>query len=432
MNQRLLLSTVGASLVLSGCGLLFGDSLDVSVARPGDADAGGAAATDAGGVDPGDGGAPPPVPPEDGKCAEDRKLCEDACVSLVDPAHGCGGSGCAACTAPEHGTSRCSGGCDFVCAAGFEPAGAFCVTEGPHDVWQALPDMPTVRTRVAAAALADGRVLALGGLYYNAGTTSYVYLSTVEAYTPSTKTWTKLAGMPTARSNLGAATSGGRVFALGGYWTNGLGSETFYDVVEAYTPGTNTWAKVASLGTARSALAAAALPDGRIFALGGQGASGYLAAAEVYTPATSTWTPIANMPTKRARLAAAAGVDGRIYAIGGVTSGEVLLGTVEVYTPSTGKWTAAASLPTPRRGLVAAAGLDGRIYAIGGEAASGMVSTVEVYTPATNTWATAGGMSVARMYMGAARGPDGRIYVVGGETGGSAFGYKNDADVYTP
>jgi hypothetical protein len=42
------------------------------------------------------------------------------------------------------------------------------------------------------------------------------------------------------------------------------------DNVEAYTPSTNSWARVTSLNIPRSGLAAAEGSDGRIYAIGGR------------------------------------------------------------------------------------------------------------------------------------------------------------------
>jgi hypothetical protein len=106
---------------------------------------------------------------------------------------------------------------------------------------------------------------------------------------------------------------------------------------------------------------------------------GPLNIVEVYDPPSNTWngTP-AQMPTPRTQLAAAV-VNGKIYAIGGVNSGGSHLNTVEVYDPSSDTWGAAAPMPTARD-LLAAADANGLIYAIGG-LKRGTVNTVEQYAP---------------------------------------------------
>jgi hypothetical protein len=141
--------------------------------------------------------------------------------------------------------------------------------------------------------------------------------------------------MPTARTDLAAATGpDGRVYAIGG--NHGGPDNTFNPVgtVEAYDPSTNTWSTVAPMPTARNALAAVVGPDGRIYAMGGYAAS-ILDTVEAYSPATNSWTAGASLPTPRTALAAALGSDGRIYAIGGVAVlNGAALNTVAAYTPT--------------------------------------------------------------------------------------------------
>jgi hypothetical protein len=179
------------------------------------------------------------------------------------------------------------------------------------------------------------------------------------------------------------------------------------------------------LPTPRFDLAAAAGPDGRIYAIGGNASTGPTNIVEAYNPATNTWTRVASMPTPRSGLAAVTGPDGRIYAIGGVDilRSPLPLATVEAYTPATNTWTTVASMPTPRELLAAVVGPDGKIYALGGANAAGSpLRTVEAYTIATNTWAEALPMPTARSGLAAVTGPDGRIFAIGGRSDSTALG----------
>jgi len=89
--------------------------------------------------------------------------------------------------------------------------------------------------------------------------------------------------------------------------------------VEVYDPATNRWSRKADMPTPRYALAVAAV-NGKIYAIGGQGAHFTpLATVEIYDPVTDTWSTGTDMPTARSSLAAAA-LNGKIYAIGGVVS----------------------------------------------------------------------------------------------------------------
>ncbi len=90
--------------------------------------------------------------------------------------------------------------------------------------------------------------------------------------TISRGSWATKSRMPTARQFLAAATGlDGRIYALGGFVVDPADprSEQRSRIVEAYTPSTDTWRTVQEMPTARSNLAAAWGPDGRIYAIGG-------------------------------------------------------------------------------------------------------------------------------------------------------------------
>eukprot|EP01044_Picomonas_judraskeda_P029775 COSAG03_NODE_10447_length_650_cov_2.713249_1_plen_216_part_11 len=70
---------------------------------------------------------------------------------------------------------------------------------------------------------------------------------------------------------------------------------------ERYDPAANAWSPIASMGTARTGHAAAAI-DGLLYAIGGQhGSDGgtVLSSGERYDPAANAWSPIASMGTAR-------------------------------------------------------------------------------------------------------------------------------------
>ena len=239
------------------------------------------------------------------------------------------------------------------------------------------------------------------------------------------QTWAKVADMPTGRDSLGAAAGAdGRIYAIGG-----LGDSGPLDTVEAYTPG--SWATMARMPTARYGHAVVAGKDGLIYAIGGLALSGVTATLEVYTPSTDSWATATSMPTAPLVFAAATTADRlTTYAIGGIdgSGGQ----TVEAFTPNAGAgtWANKASMPTASYALAAAWGADGRIYAIGGDGGAFNLDTVEAYTPSTDSWVTVPSMPTPRSYLAATAGADGRIYAIGGQDGPNAVGAT--VEVYTP
>jgi N-acetylneuraminic acid mutarotase len=318
-----------------------------------------------------------------------------------------------------------------------DPAGIH-VTAGGALAWSSYPSMPTALGGSAAAAGRDDRIYALGGL-----NSSGADVPTVQVTDPATGLWSVAAPMPTARDSLAAVTGAdGSIYALGGYFFSSQTGLLELNTAEVYTPATDSWFPAAPMPTARGELAAAAGPDGRIYAIGGRGTditTVEVKTVEVYDPAANSWSTAAPMPTARIGLAAVAGQDGRIYAIGGYnTSG--YLGTVEVYDTVRDSWSTVAPMPSPRGNLAALLGPDGRIYAIGGYNNHGAVTTVEAYDPRTNTWdTTIDGLPAARSFPAAVLGPDGSIYVLGGAGNNTGFvptvqvlGYGSAATVLPP
>jgi hypothetical protein len=228
--------------------------------------------------------------------------------------------------------------------------------------WANLSNLPTSRYYLGEAVGSDGLVYAIGGQ------TNSTWLATVEAYSPSAAKWycsTSVSGctstptppvaLPTARSRFGIVAVGSLIYVIGGQ----TGSSSYTNVVEAYNPSTRTWTcstgdtasgcsstTLAPMPTARTTRAAAG-SNGIIYAIGGYNGSSYLSYVEAYNPTTNSWecssgdsaggcsaTPLTAMPTARAYMGLATGSDGNIYAIGGHNSGGDLT-TVEGYSPLT-------------------------------------------------------------------------------------------------
>jgi N-acetylneuraminic acid mutarotase len=127
--------------------------------------------------------------------------------------------------------------------------------------WSSGAPVPTPRFQTAAALGRDGRIYVMGG---SDGSTA---LSTVEAYSPRTNSWTTVAPMPTPRVALAAtATADGRIYAVGG---RRVESFVALDTVEVYDPSRNAWSSAPGLNQIRYGLAAATSGP-RIYAIGGK------------------------------------------------------------------------------------------------------------------------------------------------------------------
>lgn len=251
--------------------------------------------------------------------------------------------------------------------------------------------------------------------------------------TSATAGWSWVASLPSLFEYDGnvAAAAGpdGRIYALGANQGNGSS-------FAAYVPEKDSWQAIAPAPNPSNGSAATTGADGHIYLM-----TGISGAVDVYDVCTGSWSAIAAMPERRQHMAAATGTDGRIYAIGGALDSEAPTNAVSVYDPAVKTWAPVAPMRTPRSGLAAVTLADGTIYAIGGAPvvlggySTGPLNTVEKYTPGApgtpGTWTTVAGMTTGRYLASAALGADGLIYVMGGITGGSGAG-SNSVETYDP
>ncbi|MEU1185326.1 hypothetical protein ABZ464_48520 [Streptomyces sp. NPDC005820] len=281
--------------------------------------------------------------------------------------------------------------------------------------WITLPSLPKARADLAAAAAPCPRGQSGSCLYAVGGWDSGV-LATAQAYNQRTNAWSTLPDLPTPRYGLAAAAapcpdgqSGTCVYALGGYGASGRVA-----TVQSYDPATGGWTTVTSLGTARAypGAAAAPCPAGQtgtcLYAVGGDDGSGVTARVESFNPVTRTWTTLSALHTARNGVSAAtaicpAGQTGTcVYAVGGLDSTGHVTGAVESYNPVTRAWTTLAALPVPLATPVVAAttcppGQQGTcVYAATGIGAGGARSDAQSYNPLSRVWTTLPSAPTAR------------------------------------
>jgi len=300
-----------------------------------------------------------------------------------------------------------------------------------------LAAMPTPRRELSAASASDGRIFVFGGQSVSGGQVNTGGLATVEAYSPNSNTWacsvgdaagrcgsTTLAPMPTARlETVAMRGADNRLYVFGG-----LNGSTTFDRVEAYNPTTNSWScstgdtacatsarTLAPMPSSRDDMGVSATLDGRLYLIGGENSSGAkLTLVQAYLPGTNSWSTLTPMPIARDDLAAVTVSDGTIYAVGG-NNGTSTLAAVESFDPKTNAWTTQAPLTTSRDDLTAVSGPCGRVYAMAGDNNDALLSTTEVYNIATKTWSTVAPIPTSRDDLAGTTGTDGRLYAIGGD-----------------
>ena len=126
-------------------------------------------------------------------------------------------------------------------------------------------------------------------MIYAVGGSDGTNLSSAECYNIHTGQWTTISSMSQRRKYPGAATIGGKIYAVGG-----CDSTSRHSSVECYDPSTDQWTRLSPMLSSRSGLGLAVL-DGFLYAVGGYDGSTYLSSTERYDPLSDEWTMAPNM-----------------------------------------------------------------------------------------------------------------------------------------
>ena len=125
--------------------------------------------------------------------------------------------------------------------------------------------------------------------------------------------WLSASSLPEPRTEVAAATLGGRIVVAGGFLANGANSRR----VDAYDPPGDSWERLPDLPVSIDHAAAASW-RGRVVVVGGYGPDrAPLRAAFLYDG--SRWRTLPRPPEERAAAAAVATADGRVWVVGGRT-----------------------------------------------------------------------------------------------------------------
>jgi hypothetical protein len=266
--------------------------------------------------------------------------------------------------------------------------------------------MSTPRVGHTATALADGRVLLVGG-WPGEGR---LPLETAELFDPATNAFGPAAARMAARRGGHTATRlrDGSVLIVGG--TSGSVALT---TVELYSPVQGGFRAVAPLPAPRATHGAALLADGRVLVVGGQSGVGHgnslVDTAFVYDPARDAWQEVGRLSVPKYKLAVAPLPDGGALVIGGQTADEAgaRLDTTELFDSRTGRFRSGPTMAERRYKISEAVALlaDGRIAVGGGYG-------LETYADGRFTKAGTGGYE--RQFPAVVALRDGAVLVTGG------------------
>lgn len=201
--------------------------------------------------------------------------------------------------------------------------------------WSAVGDLIASRFDHTATVLGDGRVLLAGGL--TLGEDAVHPTESAELYDPSAESFSRSSSMQSSRADHAAvALADGRVLVVGG----DRGNRTT-GAAEIFDFDRGAWSGAASLERARRGHAASLLGDGSVLVSGGEsvqdGTRTSLADAERYAVDDDSWTQAGEMECPRSRHGQALLADGSVLAVGGDAAfpGEppIARSCAEVYDP---------------------------------------------------------------------------------------------------
>ncbi|MEX2206807.1 MAG: hypothetical protein WEF50_11320 [Myxococcota bacterium] len=307
--------------------------------------------------------------------------------------------------------------------------------------WEDAPPLPDPRWHHAAAASADGYVMAFGGRMrvgpkrkYQHGVREYG----IDVYDPAKKRWARGPKMEPFRRRYVHHYARGVI-------APGTRKQMYVPAEKASVNSSDRFPYELPFGGAdRLGRAHYFVSSGSVFFDPKSGAWGQEIGPIFHSKSkwNDRWIEGGTAPAwRRSAGATATAPDGRMYLVGGLGArkydngkgGDTVLGTLEIYDPATDQWSEAAPMKVPRQQLGAAFSADGKLYVFGGcsclgglsykpgnleserraredsEAMKHPVAVAEVYDPATNSWSDRAPIPTPRMSLSAAAGRDGRI-----------------------
>jgi N-acetylneuraminic acid mutarotase len=239
------------------------------------------------------------------------------------------------------------------------------------NTWTPLADFPAAKFLRAKAETVNGKIYICGAMDYNTSGAYYTIPDMYE-YNPATDTYTKKTSMPIAQGHCATGVIDNKIYYIGG---NGTTSAIFLKTVQVYDPATDTWSTATDYPRDVCYTAAATVSNKIIVSCGFNSTytpSRYIGDTYVgsVTGGTLTWTKVKDYPIGPTIYPSAAAAGNFAYFVGGRPSIDANAPATQrsfKYELATDTWTTLELKPTGMQNCVQA-GTDGqRIYVPGGE-----------------------------------------------------------------
>lgn len=259
--------------------------------------------------------------------------------------------------------------------------------------WRSTGDMAEGRFHHRSVVLPDGRMLVTGGCSASVCSGDLGLpdcrniVRSAEALDVDTRTFARVTEDIAGRYfHVAEALADGRVLVVGGCATNDCRAANATAAI--LDPVSGRFREIVAPPDVGAAMIAAALPDGRILVAGGCIGTECTSSSAAFDADTETWTVLAPMRIARGRAPVATLAGGAIFVAGGCTSMActTVLADAEVYDPTRDVWESARPMTTPRAGHFATTLADGRVLVGGGcadQACSRVLRSTEVFDSTT-------------------------------------------------
>lgn len=186
------------------------------------------------------------------------------------------------------------------------------VLDAGASAWRPIASMPANLARGASAVIAaPPHIYILGGTFTNAAVATNLDYDLID------DTWTQLPDFPTTRSHpAGMKMADGTLVAVGGLVT--LDATQPIDDTIVLPPGASAWELRSKSPIARGGCAYGVIGQSLV-CVGGEAGAAALHVATSYDPYQDTWTMLPNMPSERAGTQGAA-IGQRLFVPGGAQS----------------------------------------------------------------------------------------------------------------
>jgi len=238
-------------------------------------------------------------------------------------------------------------------AAATTPASVF-----PTQGWSSLTPMPSARWAHAMASYSIGTYPTNSAFIYVISGADAGFASTnlLSRYDVDLHSWSNLAPMPAARTQIGAVQVGGKIYVPAGYSTGFVATAD----LNIYDIAANTWGSGASLPQATGDYAIGTYASRYVYVIGGYSGSTDLNNVQVYDTAMNAWQSATPKPGTATSGLRGGIVGNKIVVVGGynvslgIEFADAYVGTIDAMNPAVIAWAPIAAYPGGAAGRLGA------------------------------------------------------------------------------